>query len=150
MLFLFFFHRWQCKTCINLGGHCCGFYIFTFINGLRRFTPLILLKNITELLCLCRIIKEQKNIKGDSYWTVSITRTFDTHNVEKWWPPLVGDRGITQFPSARWVLLSMKPKISYSQPKIPGFDLRIFGNERKRASSELQSASVLRAVKMQP
>ena len=82
-LVLCVFHRWQCKTCINLGVHSCGLHIFTFTNGFRRFIPLIQLTKITESLCSYRFIKEKQNIKGDFYWTVSITRTFDTYDVTR-------------------------------------------------------------------
>ena len=35
------------------------YLLLLIVNGLRRVTPLIPLKNITELLCLYRIIKEK-------------------------------------------------------------------------------------------
>ena len=150
VIVLLFFHRWQCKTCINLGGHVYGHDIFISINGLRGFIPVFQLAKITELLWLYRIIKEKHNIKGDFYRTVSITRTFDTYNVTRVGGLGRGSSHRVLHCSPQWALWSMKtsPKISSYRPEIPGFDPRIFGTESKCASNELSSASVLRTVKV--
>ena len=140
--------------------------IFTFIYGLRRLIPIIQPKQIVKLVWSLWFIKKKYNTKGDLFWTVWITKTFDSYVVTRpggrqeellmgpplkageWWPPWVGDGGINSLfvipVSARWALLSLKTdyKISSFHPEIPGFDPGTFGVESWRTSDELPSSSV--------
>ena len=143
-------------------------------NGFRWLIMLIQQTKIVESLHSWRIFKEKHNIKGNLFWTVWITRTFDSYIVTRpggrqeellmgpplkageWWPPWVGDGGINSLfvipVSARWALLSLKTdyKISSFHPKIPSFDPGTFGVGSKRASNELPRNSVQHMIKTQP
>ena len=145
----------------------------------RRFffqilIPLIQPKQIVELVCSLWFINKKHNIKGILFWTVWITRTFDSYIVTRpggrqeellmgpplkageRWPPWVGDGGINSLfvipVSARWALLSLKPdyKISSFHPEIPGFDPGTFGVESRCATNELPCDSVLVTIKTHP
>ena len=142
--YLYFFFSLMAvqKLWVNGVSYCWGFDIFTFIYGLRRNTPWI--QKIVELLCIYRIIKEKHSSKGDLFWTVLITRTFDTYIVTR--PGGWGRR------SSYWVLLSLKTnyKISLFHPEIPGFDPGTFGVETKCTSNELLGDSVQQTIKTHP